>query len=108
MQALELVAAEIRYAKVQHLAILLQLAEGAGDLVEIHQRVGTVDQQQVQAVRVQLAQGLFHGAGDVRRARVVMLDGVTGAVRREQLDAALADQLHLVAQARLQGQRFAK
>ena len=44
----------------------------------------------------------------MRRAGVVVLDGMAGAVRREQLDAAFADQFHLVAQARLQRQRFAE
>jgi hypothetical protein len=37
--------------------------EGFGDLVEVHQRIGAVDQQQVEAVGVQLAQR-FLGRGD--------------------------------------------
>jgi hypothetical protein len=108
VQHLELVAAEVGDAEVEHLAILPQARKGFGDLVEVHQRVRTVDQQQVEAVGMQLAQRFLGGRHDVGGAGVVMLDRVLRALIGQQLDAALADQLHALAQARLGAQRFAE
>ena len=82
--------------------------EGFGDLVEVHQRVGPVDQQQVEPVGMQLAQRFLGRGDDVRGAGVVMLDAVRRALRRDQLDAAFADQFDPVAQRRLAPQRFAE
>jgi hypothetical protein len=82
--------------------------ERAGDFIEIHQRIRTVDQQQVQVVGAQLAQRILGRGDDVAGAGVIVLDGVLRARIADQLDAAFADDLHAVAQRRLQRQRLAE
>jgi len=108
VQRLELVAGEVRHPHVAHLAVLLQAAEGLGHFVEVHQRVGAVDQQQVQAVGAELAQRFLGRGDDVFETRVVVLDGVRRALAGQELDAALADDLDALAQAGLGAQGFAE
>ena len=56
VQRRQLAGREVGDAEVPHLALAAQRLEGAGQLVKIHQRIGAVDQQQIQVVGVQRAQ----------------------------------------------------
>ena len=79
-----------------HLAGLLQALKGVGHLVGVQQRVGAVDQQQVEVVGTQVAQRGLDTGGEVRRRGVVVLD-LPAALGDGRFDAALAHQLQFVA-----------
>ncbi len=67
-----------------------------------------MDEQQVEAVGLQLAQGVLGRGHDVVTAGVVVVDAVARSVARHELDATLGHQLQPVAQPRLGGQRRAE
>ena len=89
-----------------HFTALVQVFEGFSDLIGIHQRVRTVDQQQIQMVGRQVSQRLFRAfhnmiaVSDVVAKRVFRAGG--GG------DTAFSDDLHALAQMRSQFQRLAK
>ena len=88
------------------LARLLEADEGLGHLVGIHQRVGAVDQQQIQVIGAELLQGGLGAGDDVALAGVVVIEGVFRL--GGEGDAALADNLHPAAQGGLQTQGLAE
>ena len=60
VQRRQLVRREVAGAEMAHLALAAQRLEGAGQFVEIGQRIGPVDQQQVEVVGAQCLQRLLH------------------------------------------------
>ena len=112
LQQRELRWPELGRAEVQHLAFGVQRRQGLGQRVDIHQRIRPVEQQQVEVVGTQCTQRLLDRGPDARGQAVAGLgprcQRTAGSVRVHQPDAALADQLHPVAQRRAQCQRLAE
>lgn len=68
---LELGRQEVGDAEVPHHAAILQRDERVVDFVRIHQRIGAMDQQQIDVVGAQILQRPLDGLPDVRGACVV-------------------------------------
>lgn len=60
-------------AEVAHLAAGLELAEGLGDLLRLHERIRPVQEQHVQVLHLQALEALVHAAQDVLAGEVVAL-----------------------------------
>ena len=67
-----------------------------------------MNEQHIQVICFQCFERCIDGRNHMLRRCVVAFDAVLRAVRRDQLDAAFADNLHAIAQSWLQGQGFAK
>jgi len=84
----------VGHAEVGDLARIAQQPEGLGDLVGLHQRIGAMQQQDVQALGPQPFQAGLDRLDDVAAGQVVAL----GAVGIGETDAALALQHDALAQ----------
>ena len=98
--AVEMLGQEVGDADGRHLAAVDQGVQAGAGGIGIHQRIGAVQQQHIQPLDLQALQRALHRGADVRRRGVVVLHPpATRRVRR--LDAALADQLDVVAPRRV-------
>ena len=61
----------VGHAESAHLALLLQLVKGFGDLLRLHQRVGAVQKQHVEIFGAEPLQNAVNGADDVVIGQVV-------------------------------------
>ena len=99
---------KVRYPELPHLSVTPERGKGRRDFVGIHQRIGTMHQQQVEPVGAQRAQRLLDRRDDMRGPRVVVLDPVRGPARGYEPDPALRDDPHPFAQVRRIGQHVAE
>ncbi|MNE54767.1 hypothetical protein D3C80_1495770 [compost metagenome] len=94
----ELRRGKVGYAKVTHFSALVQIEERGSDFIGVHQRVWTVDQQQIKAVGRQIHQRLLGTFDDVIAVSDVMPQRIV-RIRRGR-DAAFSDNLHTFTQRR--------
>ena len=92
-QQVDLAARVIADAEVPHLAAGMQRIERARHFIGLHQRIGAVQQQDIQMVHAQARQAAFDRGHDMRVAEVVALRCARRIVG--EADAALRLQDHL-------------
>ena len=97
-QQVELHGGEVGHAEVTHLSHQLQVRERLGHHVGVHQRIRTVEHQQIELLHLQVAQRMLDTADDVCKRGVVVLQAVRRPMVRRQADTAFAGELHPVAQ----------
>ena len=95
-QQVDLAARVIADAEVPHLAAGVQRIERARHFIRLHQRIGAVQQQDIQMVHAQARQAAFDRGHDMRVAEVVALRCARRIVG--EADAALRLQDHLRAE----------
>ena len=89
-----------------HFAALMQRQESFSNLIGIHERVGTVDQQQVDMIRRQVHQRLLGAFDDVCAVGNVMTKGMFRFCRRG--NTAFGDNFHPLTQRRNQLEGFSE
>ena len=91
---------------MQNLAALMQCHKGFSHVVSRHQRIGAMDQEQIKAIGVEMAQRVFSALQDM----VFIGDVVANLMLRPGAgsNTAFGHNLQLVAQSGCQFQRLAK
>jgi hypothetical protein len=85
LQPAHLRRVHVGHAQVADLAGGLEAAEGVGDLGGLHQRVGAVQQQDVELLHAQALQDAVDAGLDVGGAQVVAADVLSSAKRMPHL-----------------------
>ena len=67
---------KVRYAEVTNFAAMVKGQEGFRHFIRIHQRVWTMDQQQIKMVGCQITQRLFGAENDMVTVGNIVADGV--------------------------------
>ena len=106
LEQIELRRGEVGHAKMAHLA--RQRRKRLGHFVGRHEGGRPMDEQQIKVVGLQFAERVFGRGDDVIAADGIRFEGVRRPIGGDELDATLADELHLGAQTGAQGQRLAK
>lgn len=83
----------VAYAEVPDFAGALEVVEGAGDLGRFDERVGTMEQEQIEVLHAEAAKNAFRGTGEVFVAEVVPrgLAAREGVVGKADADLRLED-----------------
>ena len=92
---------EVGHARRAHLAALNQAVQTGTQCVVVHQRVGPVNQQQVNGVYADIVQRTLHAGLHMGGRGVVVFDAVVRPLIGQQHDVALGHDFHARLQARL-------
>ena len=108
LQQRPVVALEVRHAHGAHLARCHQRVERMARFLVVHQRIGPVDQQQVDRLDPHGLQRMFDRGGDMGGRGVVVFHPPVGVTAHGRDDVAFRDDLDPVAQARCRAERIAQ
>jgi hypothetical protein len=100
-EQIELRRREVGDAAMPHPAFADERSQGLRRFVGIHERIRTMQQQQVQMVRVQVRERALDRSANVSTPGVVMRVARAETLSGFETNAALGHQLHAVAQTRI-------